>query len=157
MSVAVQSEEFDPAACHHDFALSVPSAAVVTFTGYVRDFSDQFTGVSALELECYPSMAEKILSDLGAAATKRFGLRGWRIIHRYGKLEPTAPIVWCAVGADHRTEAFEACQFMMDVLKTDAPFWKREHSGDSASWVEAKFADQERRDSWRQVMKESEL
>ena len=148
MRVLVQSQPFEVDR-HYDFLVREnPGAAVVTFTGYVRDHCDR-GDVTALELEHYPGMTERVLEEIGAKAQQRFGLEAWSIIHRYGKLEVTDPIVWVGVVANHRGAAFDACQFIMDVLKTDAPFWKREHLDDgSATWVEARGEDAERRLHW---------
>ncbi|EED36887.1 molybdopterin converting factor, subunit 2 [Luminiphilus syltensis NOR5-1B] len=148
MGVFVQRERFDVAAAYRDLLSAHPGAAVVTFTGYVRDFG-QGGAVNALELEHYPGMAERVLYELGQSASSRFGLRGWQLIHRYGKLGTGEPIVWVGTVADHRTAAFDSCNFIMDVLKTDAPFWKREHSGGQSHWVEANGDDAKRRRQWR--------
>lgn len=148
MRVLVQSEPFE-VDTHYDFLLrEYPGAAVVTFTGYVRDHCDG-GDVVALELEHYPGMTEAMLEEIGGEASKRFGLHAWRIVHRFGTLEATDPIVWVGVASDHRGQAFDGCQFIMDRLKTDAPFWKREHMSDGrAEWVAARQDDSDRRDRW---------
>ena len=104
--------------------------------------------VDSLFLECYVEMATRVLNDLGKTAQERFGLRAWQIVHRFGQMETEDPIVFVATSADHRGEAFAACEFVMDTLKTDAPFWKREHSGDERQWVTVKAVDKDRRERW---------
>lgn len=150
MSVVVQKQAFVVQE-HYDALLGAfPSAALVTFTGYVREFCEQ-GNVSALELEHYPGMTEKALQDIADAAELRFGLSGWRVVHRFGVLEQGEAIVWAGVAAEHRTEAFLGCQFIMDNLKTRAPFWKREHLVDGQRiWVEARDDDAQREKSWRE-------
>ncbi len=149
MQVFIQKESFDVGA-HYDFLVRAFSgAAVVTFTGYVREYCDQ-GDLTGLELEHYPAMTERRLQELGEEAAARFDLKTWRIVHRYGRLEVTDPIVWAGVVADHRGAAFDGCQFIMDTLKTDVPFWKREYlSNGKVQWVEAKNNDNLRRQRWR--------
>jgi molybdopterin synthase catalytic subunit len=147
LNVVVQAAPFSPTAAYEALLVRCPGAAVATFTGYVRDFSDGGP-VQLLELEHYPGMAERVLTDLGAAALTRFELRDWQIIHRYGPLAVNEPIVWVGAIADHRGNAFAACEFMMDTLKTNAPFWKREHGKQGAKWVAARQADAERGRRW---------
>lgn len=147
MSVVIQAGAFGATREYDSLVEAHPGAAVVTFTGYVRDFSGQ-RPVETLELEHYPGMAERVLEALGVEASRRFGLRGWRIVHRYGCLAVAEPIVWAGVVADHRADAFAACEFVMDALKTDAPFWKREHGQGQSSWVAARITDDERRARW---------
>ena len=110
--------------------------AVVTFTGLVRDLNDG-AGVSALTLETYPAMAERQLAAIAAEAAARWPLLGGTVIHRYGTLAPGDGIVLVAVASAHRHAAFEAAAFLMDWLKTKAPFWKREDAG----WVAANAED----------------
>ena len=148
MSVALQSEAIDVAAEYTQLVGDRPGAAVVTFTGYVRDHSDQHA-VTELELEHYPEMARKVLSDLGQLAAERFGLRNWRIVHRFGPLAVSETIVWVGAVADHRSEAISACELMMDTLKTDAPFWKREQGPAGEQWVASRDSDIARRARWQ--------
>lgn len=149
MTVVVQRQAFEVGAQYDGLLRVVSGAAVVSFTGYVRDLCEHGE-VTALELEHYPGMTEKILGEIGDRAALRFGLRGWRIIHRFGVLEEGEAIVWAGAAADHRTEAFSGCQYMMDNLKTRAPFWKREHLRDGrAIWVEAKDLDAQRERDWQ--------
>jgi len=96
-------------------------------------------------------MTERVLEELGAAAVSRFDLRGWRIVHRYGRIGQQDPIVWVGVFADHRHEAFAGCQFIMDTLKTKAPFWKKEFMCDGrVLWVQSKSEDAEREQAWQE-------
>lgn len=147
MSVQVQAEVFDPTDEYRRLLAQSQGAAVATFSGYVRDFSAS-GAVTTLELEHYPGMAERVLEALGAEACARFGLRGFRIIHRFGPMSVNEIIVWVGTVADHRGEALAACEFIMDTLKTDAPFWKRETGEGGSQWVEARDADTERRHRW---------
>lgn len=119
-------------------ALDEPGAGgVATFTGLVR--ADD--GVTALELEHYPGMTEQALIALAEAATERWSLLGVTMVHRVGVMEPGDRIVFIGTVAQHRREALDACAWLIDRLKTDAPFWKRETRGDAASWVEARASD----------------
>ncbi len=148
MSAVVQADAFSPTLVYEALISECPGAAVATFTGYVRDFNAD-DSVQLLELEHYPGMAERVLVELGDSAMVRFNLRAWRIIHRYGALVVNEPIVWVAAVADHRGNAFAACEFMMDTLKTTAPFWKREHSDRGAQWLAARELDLQRGERWR--------
>ena len=143
----VTDEAIDPGELATRFYSRHPDAAVATFAGFVRDFNDE-GHVDSLYLECYVEMATRILNDLGITAAQRFGLRAWQIVHRHGEMETGDPIVFVATSADHRGEAFAACEFVMDALKTDAPFWKREYSGDEGQWVTVKEVDKGRRERW---------
>lgn len=148
MGVSVQSQCFDPSAEYAALLANAPGAAVATFTGYVRDFAADGP-VSQLELEHYPGMAEAVLTELGERTAQRFALRGWRIVHRFGALSAGDIIVWVGAVADHRAEAFAACECMMDTLKTEAPFWKRErHPNGGDAWVDATTHDRQRRERW---------
>ena len=114
--------------------------AVVSFVGLVRDRQDG-QGVSRMELEHYPGMTEAAIEAMIDAAQQRFQVHAARVVHRVGVLEPLEQIVLVAVSAAHRGQAFEACEFLMDYLKTQAPFWKKEHTADGARWVDARQAD----------------
>jgi molybdopterin synthase catalytic subunit len=118
--------------------------AIASFTGLVR--ADN--GVSAIELEHYPGMTESSLTALGEEAQRRWGLTGCTIIHRVGTMAVGEPIVLVVTASAHRAEALDACAFLIDRLKTDAPFWKKEYRGQTASWVEAKGSDDARADRW---------
>ena len=126
-----------------------PGAAVATFTGYVRGHAEG-AAVTALELEHYPEMAQKVLMTLGEAAAERFKLTRWRIVHRHGSLAVSDSIVWVGAVAEHRGEAIAACEFMMDTLKTDAPFWKREEGVAGDKWVAQRGIDTRRRERWQE-------
>ena len=126
-----------------------PGAAVATFTGYVRGHAEG-VAVTALELEHYPEMAQKVLMTLGETAAERFKLTRWRIVHRHGSLAVLDSIVWVGAVAEHRGEAIAACEFMMDTLKTDAPFWKREKGVAGDNWVAQRDIDTQRRGRWQE-------
>jgi molybdopterin synthase catalytic subunit len=113
---------------------------VATFIGTVRDHSDG-AHVTAMELEHYPGMTEQAIEAMVSEARRRFDIRGARVIHRVGALLPGDQIVLVAVTSAHRHEAFQACEFLMDYLKTQAPFWKKETTPDGAHWVDARQAD----------------
>ena len=149
MSVSLQAEAIDVAAEYAQLVGDRPSAAVATFTGYVRDHSDE-RPVATLELEHYPEMAQRVLAELGEKAASRYGLSRWRIVHRFGMLGVAESIVWVGAVADHRGDAISACELMMDSLKTDAPFWKREEGQGGAQWVASRASDAQRRARWRE-------
>ena len=139
--VSVQAGNFDLSA--EVAALRAGDAgvgAVVAFVGTVRDRNDG-QGVSAMELEHYPGMTERAIEALIDDATRRFDIRAVRVIHRVGPLLPMDQIVMVAVTSQHRGEAFQACEFLMDYLKTQAPFWKKEQTPDGARWVDARSSD----------------
>jgi molybdopterin synthase catalytic subunit len=114
--------------------------AVCTFVGTVRDRNDG-ASVSTMELEHYPGMTEKAIEGMIDEAQRRFDLYGVRVIHRVGLLQPLDQIVLVAVTSAHRGESFRACEFLMDYLKTQAPFWKKEQTPQGARWVDARVAD----------------
>ncbi len=117
--------------------------AVVSFLGTVRDFApDGGAGLLALELEHYPGMTERSLETLVAQARQRFDIRGVSLTHRVGRLALGEGIVLLVVASAHRGEAFAACEFMMDHLKTQAPFWKKEHGAQGEAWVKARASDE---------------
>tara|TARA_R110002096_G_scaffold8802_7_gene35825 strand:- start:1369 stop:1812 length:444 start_codon:yes stop_codon:yes gene_type:complete len=120
------------------------AGAVVSFTGLVRGDDELF----ALELEHYPAMTIKALQGIENDARKRWGLIDVRIIHRFGRLELGAQIMMVAVSAPHRRAAFDAADFIMDYLKSRAPFWKREHTATGAAWVDAKDDDEDALKRW---------
>jgi molybdopterin synthase catalytic subunit len=104
--------------------------------------------VSLMELEHYPGMTERSIEDMVDQAFLRFDIRGARVIHRVGALQPGEQIVLVVVTSAHRREAFQACEFLMDYLKTQAPFWKKEHTPEGARWVDARVADDEALARW---------
>jgi molybdopterin synthase catalytic subunit len=116
--------------------------AIVTFTGTVRDRNGGAAGeVSAMELEHYPGMTERAIEAMIDEAQRRFDIRAARVIHRVGPLLPRDQIVLVAVTSAHRGQAFQACEFLMDYLKTQAPFWKKETTAEGARWVDARVTD----------------
>lgn len=123
--------------------------AVVTFMGSVRG-RDKGRTLTALELEYYPGMSEKILRETAVGTKKRFGLDDVLVIHRHGRMTPGEPIVLIAAAAPHRRAAFEGAEFLMDWLKTRAPFWKKEISGKEESWVTARASDDQAADRWKE-------
>ncbi|MDG1096765.1 MAG: molybdopterin synthase catalytic subunit MoaE [Methylophilaceae bacterium] len=150
MTVQVQTADFDVAA--ELAAMRTASAdigAVVSFIGQVRDINDG-DAVSTLTLEHYPVMTERALEQIEQEAKSRWNIRGSLIIHRVGTLQPLDQIVLVAVASAHRGEAFKACEFIMDYLKTQAPFWKKESTPDGERWVEAKISDDEAQSRWKQ-------
>lgn len=143
--IEVSDKAFDSAAALAPLA-SLGGGAVASFTGIARDDG----GVTAIELEHYPAMTEASLSALVNEAMSRWSLLGCVLIHRVGRIEVGEAIVLVGTAASHRAEALEACAFLIDRLKTDAPFWKKEHRADgSAYWVEAKDSDDARANIWR--------
>lgn len=121
--------------------------AVATFIGYVRDLNEG-TGVSRMTLEHYPGMTEHALEDICGEALNRWDLVDLRVVHRVGALDPGEAIVLVAVSSAHRGEAFAACEFVMDYLKTQAPFWKKEETPGGSRWVEARSSDDEAAARW---------
>ncbi|MBH93601.1 MULTISPECIES: molybdopterin synthase catalytic subunit MoaE [Idiomarina] len=148
ISVRVQQEDFDLATEYQRLAQNNQCGAVVTFTGLVRDSADG--GLRGLELEHYPGMTEKALNDIVEEAQKRWDLHGVTVIHRVGYLALNEQIVMVAVASGHRQAAFSAASFIMDYLKTRAPFWKKEHTEEGEHWVEAKQSDQQAAEQWSQ-------
>ena len=121
--------------------------AVVSFTGLVRDFNER-PEVQALTLEHYPGMTEAALGDIVEQAQSRWPLQGVTVIHRIGRLTPADPIVLVVVASAHRRAAFEACDFIMDYLKTRAPFWKKEHTASGDYWVSERDGDHDAARRW---------
>ena len=121
--------------------------AIVSFTGWVRDFNER-PDVSALTLEHFPGMTEKALHEIAREAGERWALQGVTIIHRVGRLEPGDAIVLVMTASAHRRAAFEACDFIMDYLKTRAPFWKKEHTDNGSYWVSERQSDREAASRW---------
>jgi molybdopterin synthase catalytic subunit len=146
--IAIQAQDFDVA---HETrvlqSLSPSVGAIVTFIGLVRDASEAGQ-VTRLVIEHYPGMAEKEIASIVAEAGKRWPLEAVRVIHRTGSLLPADNIVYAGVASRHRGDAFHACEFIMDFLKTRAPFWKKESRHDGDYWLEARQADREKSASW---------
>ena len=145
--IRVTAAPFDPGAEANAFqAAHVEAGAMVTFTGIVRSRQDD--PISALVLECYPALAENELAAIRGTAITRFGLIDAAIIHRYGRLVPGETIMMVMTLAPHRQAAFDGAQFLMDYLKTSAPFWKQEETPTGLRWVDAKVEDDEARERW---------
>jgi molybdopterin synthase catalytic subunit len=139
--VQIQTEDFDLSSEVAALRAGQPGVgAVASFVGTVRDRNDGL-GVSRMELEHYPGMTEKAIEQMIDAAFARFDVLGARVIHRVGPLWPGDQIVLVAVSSAHRGQAFQACEFLMDFLKTQAPFWKKESTAEGERWVDARVAD----------------
>lgn len=140
MDIRVQSEAFDPGAETNAFTARAEGAgAVVTFSGIVRGEAGRLAGMT---IEHYPGMTEKALTSHAEEAMRRFALTDTLIIHRYGDLAPGEVIMMVATAAPHRKDAFDAAEFLMDYLKSRAPFWKKETGADGETWVAAKDEDE---------------
>lgn len=149
MSVSVQREDFDIGAEIARLTEADPeTGAVVSFTGLVRSTAADGP-LTAMELEHYPGMTEQALEEIVAEAQARWPLQGVRVIHRIGSLAPGARIVLVLTASRHRGAAFEAAEFLMDYLKTRAPFWKKETGPAGAGWVDARDSDTGAADRWR--------
>jgi molybdopterin synthase catalytic subunit len=147
MAVRIEEAAFDPGGETNTFLAETAGAgAAVTFTGLVRSRPDD--PVTALTLECYVELAQKQVGEMIAEAVARFGLIKATVIHRYGTLMPGEPIVQVMTLAPHRQAAFEGAEFLMDYLKTDAPFWKKEATGATTRWVEARHEDDAAKERW---------
>jgi molybdopterin synthase catalytic subunit len=146
MSVRVQSETFDPGAELNAFTAAVDGAgAVVSFTGVVRDVSG---GLTAMEIEHYPGMTQSALAKIVDEATARWDLAGALVIHRYGVLTASENIMMVATASRHRVDAFQAAEFLMDYLKSRAPFWKKELTRQGEAWVAARDEDEDALKRW---------
>jgi len=146
--IRVQREDFDFG--HEVASLSAGNTGVggvCAFSGLVREMAGE-NEISAMTLEHYPGMTEKALGEVEAEAQRRWPLEKTLIIHRYGRLEPGEQIVLVAASSAHRDAAFDACRFMIDWLKTQAPFWKLEETQNGALWVDAKASDHEAQARW---------
>lgn len=153
--ISVQNDDFDfPLEYQELRKRSLQCGAIVMFVGLVRDFSDN-SQVSSMTLEHYPGMTENVLGDIVKQAEQRWPLDGVRIIHRVGELHATDQIVLVGVSSAHRIAAYEASQFIMDILKTEAPFWKKESIQDNQGtegerWVDAKTSDSKQAADWQE-------
>ncbi|MBC8508853.1 MAG: molybdopterin synthase catalytic subunit MoaE [Chloroflexi bacterium] len=148
MYISVQTEDFDAAEVSRSLrGERLDIGALVSFTGLVRDHSTNHN-LLALELEHYPGMTEKALRSIADSALQQWDIDDLAIIHRVGRLRPAENIVLVVVLSAHRRQAFEACEFLMDYLKTRAPFWKKEITVEGESWVEAKQSDQQASERW---------
>ncbi len=139
--VAIQTEDFDLSAELQALRAGNPAVgAVCSFIGTVRD-RNEGDAVASMELEHYPGMTEKSIEAMIDAAHQRFDILGARVVHRVGLLQPLDQIMMVAVVSAHRGQSFQACEFLMDYLKTQAPFWKKEQTPEGARWVDARVAD----------------
>jgi molybdopterin synthase catalytic subunit len=150
MTVRVQTNDFDVGAEINGMRLSNPNiGAVVSFIGQVRDLNDG-DNVATMTLEHYPGMTEKSLAGIIEQAQARWQVADALIVHRVGALKPLDQIVLVLVASAHRKDAFLACEFMMDYLKTEAPFWKKEQTPSGERWVDAKASDDQAKSCWQQ-------
>lgn len=144
-ALTVSDAPFDPEAAHRKFRVSLPECGAITaFTGVVRAGG----GVTALCLSHYPGMTEAQIKTIMDEAKTRWALSGLCVIHRVGEMEPGEPIVFVAAASDHRRASFQAADFVMDYLKSEAPFWKREQCGDTSQWIEPRDADIKDKQRW---------
>jgi len=141
MKISVQKEEFDLSREVRALSGNPKIGAVASFIGQVRDVG--------MTLEHYPGMTEKALAAIVDEAKSRWQVIDCTVIHRYGELKPTDPIVLVVVASAHRGDAFAACEFLMDYLKTRAPFWKKEQTAEGERWVEAKSSDDQAAERWK--------
>jgi molybdopterin synthase catalytic subunit len=141
MKVAVQREDFDLGQEVRAISKSSKTGAVASFVGLVRDVR--------MTLEHYPGMTESSIRGIVDEAASRWQVMDCTVVHRYGELQPNDQIVMVAVASAHRGDAFAACEFIMDYLKTRAPFWKKEERAGGAAWVEARAADDEAAERWK--------
>jgi molybdopterin synthase catalytic subunit len=150
MPVRVQTADFDLSEEVRRLRAGRPDVgAVVTFVGTVRDINEG-ASVAELELEHYPGMTEKALEDIVAKAGARFSLADALVVHRVGPMRPQEQIVLVVTLSAHRGEAFAACEFIMDYLKSEAPFWKKEQTPEGARWVDARSSDEAALRRWQQ-------
>ena len=147
--VRIQAEDFDLSTEVAQLRAGHPKVGgVVTFVGTVRDLNEGAT-VSEMELEHYPGMTEQSISNIIDQAKQRWPIMGALVIHRIGPLKPKDQIVLVAVTSAHRGEAFAACEFIIDYLKTEAPFWKKEQTPEGARWVDARVSDDAALNKWK--------
>jgi molybdopterin synthase catalytic subunit len=141
MKISVQAGDFDVGLEIKNISKNSKIGAVASFVGLVRDV--------AMTLEHYPGMTERAITKIVDEAQSRWQVMDCTVIHRYGALGPNDQIVLVAVASGHRGDAFAACEFIMDYLKTQAPFWKKEQTAEGARWVEAKTSDDKAAERWR--------
>jgi len=146
--ISIQTDDFDVGTEYEALRSTGPSTgAIVTFSGLVRDSGD-LSGVTGLFLEHYPGMTEQVIQGLIDEASRRWDVQRARVIHRIGRLALADQIVFVGVCSAHRGDAFAACEFIMDALKTSAPFWKKEITHEGEHWVEQKESDVARSQGW---------
>ena len=149
MKISVQQEDFDLGLEVLEIQQDNRIGAVASFVGQVREVP--------MTLEHYPGMTENAIKKIVEEARSRWKIMDYTVIHRYGELQPNDQIVLVAVASSHRGDAFAACQFIMDYLKTEAPFWKKEHHPDGARWVDARESDEESAERWRKIRQQQRL
>ena len=148
LDVVIQTAAFDPGELQQQLiGQSTAIGGVVTFTGYVRN-ANEGDEVSVLQLEHYPGMTERVIQETLENAAQRWPLLAAQVVHRVGELVPGDPIVWVGISAKHRAAAYAACEFAMDFLKTEAPFWKKERTADGERWLDQRSVDTERTARW---------
>ncbi len=147
-NIQLLQEPFDPSTEISNLSRANASmGAVVSFIGMMRDINEG-DEVESMTLEHYPGMTESAINKIVEQAQQRWQLGNVTVIHRVGKVRPTDPIVLVAVTSMHRGEAFKACEFIIDFLKTEAPFWKKEQTGRGERWVEARVSDRDKLSDW---------
>ncbi|WP_246778357.1 molybdenum cofactor biosynthesis protein MoaE [Maritalea myrionectae] len=147
ISVTIQAEIFDAGDLVNQFTRDMPEAgAVATFTGLVRSKPEQ--PIKALILEHHPTMAQKQIERFAQEAVDKFDLLAIQVVHRFGEMKVGEPIVQVMAASSHRQAAFDGANYVMDWLKTDAPFWKKEVGADGAHWVEARDKDEAAKNKW---------
>ena len=150
--ISIQTENFNVGQAHQQLALAAPHiGAIVTFTGLVREFAAGDN--TDLFLEHYPAMTEKVLLDIIQQAAQRWNIINVHVIHRIGRLSLGEQIVFVGVNSAHRNDAFSAAEFIMDFLKTEAPFWKKEITAQGEHWVDAKNSDAIAKQKWNEQKK----
>lgn len=154
LRVSVQQADFDVSQLQAELVSGEHlEGAVATFTGYVRRSNEQ-RAIDTMELEHYPGMTEDSITDILQQASMRWPLLAATAVHRVGTLHPGEQIVWVGVSSSHREAAFSACEFIMDYLKTRAPFWKKESGPDGEHWVSARQQDTARATRWKKEVPE---
>jgi molybdopterin synthase catalytic subunit len=152
--LSVQNSDFDAAELYRQLRAEATNAgAIVTFSGLVREFYESASpgkepAVQDLVLEHYPGMTEKALSEIVQQARSRWDVLAWRVIHRVGELHAGDQIVYVGIASTHRGDAFAAAEFIMDYLKTRAPFWKKQRTEAESQWIESRSADEQARARW---------
>lgn len=146
MTVVLQTDPFEPGALLTGFSADrLETGAVASFTGLARAERGE---TDILELEAYPGLTDVEIDRIGRRAAERFQLQDWLVVHRIGRIAPGEAIVFVATASGHRREAFEACDFLMDYLKSRAPFWKKNHGPDGARWIEPTDRDRTDLERW---------
>ncbi len=150
MTIVIQEDSFSISKMILELSEKDNVGAVVSFSGYVREFSKE-RQLKFMELEHYPGMTEKALADIVQSAQSHWDIQEATIIHRVGKLLPKDIIVGVIVSSKHRSNAFKACEFIIDFLKTDAPFWKKEISDEGETWVTERQEDVAKKTDWNKL------